>query len=205
MGSATSSAGATRGKPVSTTTNGHQGRVQDPFEPSQGSSRPQPGPSSTTSAQDIASSDSFDLLEQKYARVTRFLVTASTQRDVAPVSSAFYRYSSVSRFLSFMADECGFTKWDPTAQLSTEISNAFLPSPSSALSSLVTYASITFKWSGHSIRVRPGKEKDWKEVLRHIHKAWCVEERKRQEEGHDDDYYYGQDDFNISVLLHITG
>ncbi|KAL2002616.1 hypothetical protein VTN02DRAFT_6378 [Thermoascus thermophilus] len=165
--------------------------------PELGEEQPQPGTNIMASDE-----EGFDLLEQKYARVTRFLVTASTQGDAAPVSSAFYRYSSVSRFLGFMADECGVAGWDPTGR-----SHAGVPSPSSALSGLVAYASLTFRWSGHRIRVRPGKEKDWTEALRHIHRAWWVEERKRLDEGRDDDdsWYYGQEDFNIDVLLHLTG
>lgn len=162
-------------------------------------------PVAASTRDDIASSENFSFLEEKYAKVTRFLVKASTQGDLAPVSVPFYRYSSVLSFFSFMAEECDLPKWDPAAQLSNEISDAFSPSPSSAPPSPVSYASVRFEWSGHSVRVRLGKEHDWNEVLRHIHKGWAVEERKRQMEGNGDDYYYGADDFNISVMLHVSG
>lgn len=114
---------------------------------------------------------------------TKFLVTATTQRDMAPVWVPFQRFDTASAFLDRMVEECGLREWDPSAQLNAGI-----------WASPVKAASIKFEWSGFYIRVRTGMDKDWNFVMRELQKAW------KKDAGAENVHAA----FRISVMLHVV-
>lgn len=139
------------------------------------------------------------LEEEKYTQKTTFLLSATNQRDMAPVFVPFQHFRSATSFLETMADECGLQEWDPSTQLNTEIlsSNWVSPSPAASMSNNlrgVVAASVKLEWSGFSIRVRPGKDRDWEVLMQEVRKKW-------EGRGRDD----GDGEFRISVMLHVMG
>ena len=151
--------------------------------------------------------------EEQFERQTCFLVCATSQEGVAPVLVPFRRFRFSSDFINSMGDECGLREWGPTAQLSQEISNSL----SSAVSSnaplpRVMAASVTIKWSGFTIRVRPGKDADWKAVVQEVQRGWSAGGAVAAESV--DDSGNGGDNsvrnntnnqFQIAVMLHVAG
>ncbi|KAF7116769.1 hypothetical protein CNMCM5793_005326 [Aspergillus hiratsukae] len=124
---------------------------------------------------------------------TKFLVSASTQPNMAPVWVPFRIFQSAASFLAHMAEECNIHEWDPSAQLNKEISkwDSTPPAPQA-----VVAASVKFDWSGFFIRVRQGRDDDWEFVMQELRKSWRV----KGEEGSEGGYQR----FHIMVMLHVV-
>lgn len=115
---------------------------------------------------------------------TKFLVSSSNQKAMAPVWVDYQHFESASAFLRAMSNEC-LTEWDPSAQLNNEMMGPQLPS-----------ASVSFEWTPFKIRVRPRKDGDWDKVMRKLGKSWsdtdnCNDQGTQPEE------------FRIGVTLHV--
>ena len=115
---------------------------------------------------------------------TKFLVSASNQKDMAPVWVDYQHFESSSAFLRAMFNEC-LTEWDPSAQLNSEMMGPQLP-----------LASVSFEWTSFKIRVRPRKDGDWEKVMRKLEKAWSDTEN-------DTDLDTQPEEFRIEVTLHV--
>lgn len=126
-------------------------------------------------------------IELAHKHETKFLVSASTQRDMAPVWVDYKPFDSSSEFLGAMADEC-LSEWDPSAQLNNEIRG--LPW------SHIPAASVRFEWTDFNIRVRPGKDGDWESVMKRLEKAWSGKD-------HSADLETQPAEFRIDVMFHV--
>lgn len=132
---------------------------------------------------------SEDALQQQ----TKFLVSASTQPNMAPVWVPFQIFQSAASFLTHMAEECNIYEWDPSAQLNKEISkwDSTPPAPQA-----VVAASVKFDWSEFFIRVRQGKDDDWEFVMQELRNSWRAKGDDRSEGGNQR--------FHIMVMLHVV-
>ncbi|GIJ84554.1 hypothetical protein Asppvi_003401 [Aspergillus pseudoviridinutans] len=124
---------------------------------------------------------------------TKFLVSASTQPNMAPVWVPFRSFQSAASFLVHMAEECNIHEWDPSAQLNKEISkwDSSPPAPQT-----VVAASVKFDWSEFFIRVRQGRDDDWEFVMQELRNSWRVT-------GEDQSEARNQR-FHILVMLHVV-
>ncbi|GIC94160.1 uncharacterized protein Aud_010655 [Aspergillus udagawae] len=130
-----------------------------------------------------------DALQQQ----TKFLVSASTQPNMAPVWVPFQIFQSAASFLAHMAEECNIHEWDPSAQLNKEISkwDSSPPAPQT-----VVAASVKFDWSEFFIRVRQGRDEDWEFVMQEIRNSWRGKGEDQSEAGNQR--------FHILVMLHVV-
>jgi hypothetical protein len=130
-----------------------------------------------------------DALQQQ----TKFLVSASTQPNMAPVWVPFQIFQSAASFIAHMAEECSIHEWDPSAQLNKEISkwDSSPPAPQA-----VVAASVKFDWSEFFIRVRQGRDADWEFVMQELRKSWRVNGEDGSEAGNQR--------FHILVMLHVV-
>ncbi|KAF9886809.1 hypothetical protein FE257_011056 [Aspergillus nanangensis] len=141
-------------------------------------------------------------VESKYEKATTFLVSASNQQ-MAPVWVPFQSFISVSAFLEHLVDECRIPEvGSPQAQSgspkATTISDKITSWQSNASIPVVVAASVTFPWSGFSIRVRQGKDQDLEIVMEELEKSWKINEENQ-------DSTLPNATFRISVMLHFIG
>ena len=125
-------------------------------------------------------------IERAHYEETYFMVSASTQKDMAPVWVDYQRFDSATAFIDAMASEC-LAEWDPSAQLRSEILGM----------SNVLAASVRFGWTDFSMRVRLGRDEDWERVMKRLEQAW--EDRDRDPEGAQG----GR--FRVEVMVHVSG
>ncbi|KAK9655589.1 hypothetical protein HCH54_000290 [Aspergillus fumigatus] len=130
-----------------------------------------------------------DALEQQ----TKFLVSASNQPNMAPVWVPFQIFQSAASFLTHMAEECNIHEWDPSAQLSKEISKWDSSPPASQA---VVAASVKFEWSEFFIRVRQGRDDDWEFVMQELRNSWRAKGKDGSEAGNQR--------LHIRVMLHVV-
>ena len=124
-------------------------------------------------------------IENAHHKETKFLVSASTDKEMAPVWLDYQSFYSATAFLDTMASEC-LLDWDPSAQLNSEIMG---------LSSQVVAASVKFEWMDFHIRVRAGRDQDWNSVLKKLEKAWLDKDHGLE----------NPEEFRIGVMLHVSG
>lgn len=136
---------------------------------------------------------SFKALEEKYQNQTKFLVTASTQKEMAPVWIPYRSFGSASAFLGVMANECGVDEWDPSVQLNRDI-GSWAATLGMASQFSVKAASITFDWTKFTIRVRLGKDSDLRVVKDGLEKAWMAKDKGEVDQ---------PEEFHIGVMLHV--
>ncbi|RLL96664.1 hypothetical protein CFD26_102907 [Aspergillus turcosus] len=141
----------------------------------------------------FTNADTAQMSEDALQQQTKFLVSASTQPNMAPVWVPFQIFQSATSFLTHMAEECNIYEWDPSAQLNKEISkwDSTPPAPQA-----VVAASVKFDWSEFFIRVRQGRDDDWEFVMQELRNSWRVKGDDRSEGGHQR--------FHIMVMLHVV-
>lgn len=141
-------------------------------------------------------------------RRTSFRVTATSQPGMAPVFVPFQNFHTASAFIESMTDECGLHEWDPSAQLTREMSNSF--SPAAAMRGVIA-ASVELKWSGFSIRIRPDKNRDWEVLVGKIREEWSNRDQNNQsnsatvDNGSEGNIKRDVGDLEIAVMLHVVG
>ena len=123
------------------------------------------------------------------AGITHFLVSISNQQGLAPTWIPFQRFTSTVSFLSHMLSECTLQYWDSHAQM---LSNVQLEHPP-----VVVAASVKFTWSDFEIRLRQGRDEDWRLVMTQLENAWKESEISK------DSFFY--DGFKVLVRLHVMG
>ncbi|KAF4216050.1 hypothetical protein CNMCM8980_009254 [Aspergillus fumigatiaffinis] len=176
-------------------------RTQEPIsvnEASRNINRPEyPGTPKTdsrmTNQSRFTPADTARMPEDALQQQTKFLVSASTQPNMAPVWVPFQIFQSAASFIAHMAEECSIHEWDPSAQLNKEISkwDSSPPAPQA-----VVAASVKFDWSEFFIRVRQGRDADWEFVMQELRKSWRV----KGEDGSE----AGNQRFHILVMLHVV-
>ncbi|GFG05982.1 hypothetical protein IFM61392_04113 [Aspergillus lentulus] len=142
----------------------------------------------------ITPADTARMPEDTLQQQTKFLVSASTQPNMAPVWVPFQVFQSAASFIAHMAEECNIHEWDPSAQLNKEISkwDSSPPAPQA-----VVAASVKFDWSEFFIRVRQGRDDDWEFVMQELRNSWRVKQG-------DDGSEAGNQRFHILVMLHVV-
>jgi hypothetical protein len=147
----------------------------------------------TTNHSRFTTADTARMPEDALQQQTKFLVSASTQPNMAPVWIPFQIFQSAASFLAHMAEECNIHEWDPSAQLNKEISkwDSSPPAPQT-----VVAASVKFDWSELFIRVRQGRDDDWEFVMQELRNSWRVKGEDQSEAGNQR--------FHILVMLHVV-
>ncbi|KAH1983487.1 hypothetical protein KXW88_003421 [Aspergillus fumigatus] len=138
-------------------------------------------------------SDTAQMPEDALEQQTKFLVSASNQPNMAPVWVPFQIFQSAASFLTHMAEECNIHEWDPSAQLSKEISKWDSSPPASQA---VVAASVKFEWSEFFIRVRQGRDDDWEFVMQELRNSWRAKGKDGSEAGNQR--------LHIRVMLHVV-
>ncbi|KAH1848974.1 hypothetical protein KXX54_007988 [Aspergillus fumigatus] len=141
----------------------------------------------------ITPSDTAQMPEDALEQQTKFLVSASNQPNMAPVWVPFQIFQSAASFLTHMAEECNIHEWDPSAQLSKEISKWDSSPPASQA---VVAASVKFEWSEFFIRVRQGRDDDWEFVMQELRNSWRAKGKDGSEAGNQR--------LHIRVMLHVV-
>ncbi|KAK1145936.1 hypothetical protein N8T08_003883 [Aspergillus melleus] len=109
--------------------------------------------------------------EPDMAGMTHFLVSISNQQGLAPTWIPFQRFTSTVSFLSHMLSECTLQYWDSHAQMLSNVQLEYPP--------VVVAASVKFTWSDFEIRLRQGRDEDWRLVMTQLEKAWKESEISR--------------------------
>jgi hypothetical protein len=141
----------------------------------------------------FTTADTAHMSEDTLHQQTKFLVSASTQPNMAPVWVPFRIFQSAASFLAHMAEECNIHEWDPSAQLNKEMISRWDTTPPAPQA--VVAASVKFDWSEFFIRVRQGRDDDWEFVMQELRNSWRVKGDGR--EG-------GNQRFLIMVMLHVV-
>ncbi|PKX89606.1 uncharacterized protein P174DRAFT_434984 [Aspergillus novofumigatus IBT 16806] len=141
----------------------------------------------------ITPADTGRMPEDALQQQTKFLISASTQPNMAPVWAPFQIFQSAASFIAHMAEECNIHEWDPSTQLNKEISkwDSSPPAPQA-----VVAASVKFDWSEFFIRVRQGRDDDWEFVMQELRNSWRVKG--------EDGSKAGDQRFHILVMLHVV-
>ncbi|KAI9040085.1 uncharacterized protein KD926_008648 [Aspergillus affinis] len=181
-------------RPVTRKTTGHDlsirpfRRIASPEEvisADRNKSKPQKTQDLVTTPLDTTRLDTNADIDTDMALMTHFLVSISNQQGLAPIWVPFKRFSSTKSFLSHMLSECTLQYWDSHKQALSDVQTENSP--------VVVAASVKFAWSDFEMRLRQGKDEDWKLIMAQLEKAW-----KESELSKDSNFY---DRFKI-LLLH---